>query len=472
MRLVTPLARGMMLAVVIGLPASADAKVVDGFIKVEGAVSVPVSTPQRDLFNPGFGGTLKVGIGFGGVFDLHVTGLLAVMQAKSDRVSVLSQPAGAGGGIRLKLPNTFKVSPWVDADALYVRTGPYDRFGYSVGLGLHIPLGTSRMVRLGPFARLVHIIDTSEPGFNSNDGLMVLAGLSLEMGTPIRRDRDGDGIVDESDRCPDRAGPQHTYGCPDRDGDGVLDGTDQCPDVKGPIDTYGCPDRDGDGVIDSADKCPDVKGPAETGGCPDRDGDGVLDAADKCPDVNGPAVTAGCPDRDGDGVLDAADKCPDIKGPAETAGCPDRDGDGVLDEGDKCPDQAGPADNQGCPVPKTVRLTETKVEILQKIQFATKQSTILPPSFQVLDEVAGVLKANPKLRVRIEGHTDIRGGARFNQKLSQARAESVRRYLIEQGIAAERLQAKGYGPNRPIGANDTDAGREQNRRVEFVITAK
>jgi outer membrane protein OmpA-like peptidoglycan-associated protein len=171
-------------------------------------------------------------------------------------------------------------------------------------------------------------------------------------------------------------------------------------------------------------------------------------------------------------VLDDADKCPDVKGPAATNGCPDRDGDGVLDDADKCPDQAGPVDNQGCPVPKAVKLTETKVEILQKIQFATRESTILPQSFKVLDEVVDVLKANATLRVRVEGHTDIRGGAKFNQKLSQARAASVKEYLVTHGIAADRLEAKGFGPNRPIAANDSDAGREQNRRVEFVIISK
>ena len=126
-------------------------------------------------------------------------------------------------------------------------------------------------------------------------------------------------------------------------------------------------DRDGDGVSDGADNCPDIPGPASNDGCPatpkpsDRDGDGVPDATDSCPTVAGPASNKGCPttpkpsDLDGDGVVDGEDSCPDIYGPASNKGCPitpnpDSDGDGVPDSSDRCPTKRGPANNNGCPI--------------------------------------------------------------------------------------------------------------------------
>ncbi|RZM07598.1 MAG: hypothetical protein EOO88_51530, partial [Pedobacter sp.] len=112
-------------------------------------------------------------------------------------------------------------------------------------------------------------------------------------------------------------------------------------------------DRDGDGVPDADDKCPDTPGLASLQGCPDRDGDGIADGDDKCPDVAGIAKYQGCPipDTDGDGINDEQDKCPTVKGVARYQGCPipDTDGDGVNDEEDKCPSRPGPASNQGCP---------------------------------------------------------------------------------------------------------------------------
>lgn len=110
-------------------------------------------------------------------------------------------------------------------------------------------------------------------------------------------------------------------------------------------------DKDGDGILDAQDLCPDVPGIAALNGCPDKDGDGITDASDKCPDVAGVAEFEGCPDTDGDGITDADDECPEEAGPADNGGCPirDRDGDGVVDDNDNCPDEAGTVDNNGCP---------------------------------------------------------------------------------------------------------------------------
>ncbi|MDR1169683.1 MAG: SUMF1/EgtB/PvdO family nonheme iron enzyme [Prevotellaceae bacterium] len=162
-------------------------------------------------------------------------------------------------------------------------------------------------------------------------------------------DRDGDGVPDKDDDCPDQAGPKVTKGCPDRDGDGEPEIEDECPDQSGSAVTRGCSDTDGDGIPDKDDRCPDLAGPKELQGCPDKDGDGIPDRDDRCPDQPGSAVTRGCPDTDGDSIPDKDDRCPDLAGPKELQGCPDRDGDNIPDKDDKCPDQADPISLIGCP---------------------------------------------------------------------------------------------------------------------------
>ena len=246
------------------------------------------------------------------------------------------------------------------------------------------------------------------------------------------------------------------------------------------------PDTDGDGIIDKLDKCPtepeDKDGFEDADGCPDPDNDkdGILDKADKCPnepeDKDGFEDEDGCPDPDNDkdGVLDTDDKCPNEAGPKENGGCPDKDkdGDGVVDRLDKCPDQPGPADNDGCPKPKFIVVTKEKIELKQKVHFATNKSTIYPDSFPMLTEVAEVLKSRPEIKVRIEGHTDSRGTLKHNMVLSQDRAESVKAFLVNHGVEPERMEARGFGPTQPIDDNRTSKGRENNRRTEFIITSQ
>jgi OmpA-OmpF porin, OOP family len=234
-------------------------------------------------------------------------------------------------------------------------------------------------------------------------------------------------------------------------------------------------DTDGDGVPDDIDRCPTVPGPKENFGCPwgDRDKDGIADNVDKCPDVPGIPELQGCPDvdTDKDGIPDRLDKCPTVPGIPELQGCPDtdRDGDGIPDRLDKCPDVPGvPPD--GCPKKyKLVVVKQNQIEIKQQVHFATNKWRILSDSFELLNEVAQVLKDSPNIHVRVEGHTDNIGSEEHNMTLSQHRAESVTEYLIEHGVDASRLVSQGYGFSRPIASNATRMGRAQNRRVEFHI---
>jgi outer membrane protein OmpA-like peptidoglycan-associated protein len=122
------------------------------------------------------------------------------------------------------------------------------------------------------------------------------------------------------------------------------------------------------------------------------------------------------------------------------------------------------------PGPARVVLTESNIAIMDKVQFETGKATLLPASNALLDEVAKMLKDNPQVeQISVEGHTDSTGSPDFNRKLSQQRAESVAKYLSGKGVKAARMEPKGFGPDRPVADNESEQGREANRRVEFNI---
>ncbi len=229
-------------------------------------------------------------------------------------------------------------------------------------------------------------------------------------------------------------------------------------------------DKDGDGILDAEDKCPDVAGIASLMGCPDKDGDGITDADDKCVDVPGLGKYGGCPvpDTDKDGINDEIDKCINEAGVARYNGCPipDTDKDGVNDEEDKCVNEAGPASNLGCP--------EIKQAVIDKINyaaknifFATASAKLLPKSFKPLNDVVKIMGEDATLKLDIDGHTDSQGKPDRNQTLSENRAAAVKAYLVSKGIDESRLTPAGHGQDEPVADNKTAAGRAKNRRVEM-----
>jgi len=236
-------------------------------------------------------------------------------------------------------------------------------------------------------------------------------------------------------------------------------------------------DRDGDGVPDSEDECPDQFGSPTNKGCPetDTDGDGLVDREDRCPNEPGPAANFGCPsdmDTDKDGLPDKIDRCPKEPGPKENEGCPDRDGDGVYDYIDKCPDTPGEKKFDGCPNQSHIKVTVTAraIELHEKVYFDFGKASIQRRSNPLLDQVAATLKQYPEIKkLRVEGHTDNKGSREYNQDLSQRRAQSVVDYLIGKGIESERLIAKGFGMEKPITSNKSEESRSKNRRVEMII---
>ncbi|HEY8073604.1 MAG TPA: OmpA family protein, partial [Labilithrix sp.] len=291
---------------------------------------------------------------------------------------------------------------------------------------------------------------------------------------PSIGDRDGDGIKDDVDKCPDDPedfdGFQDEDGCPDpdNDNDGIPDKDDRCPnepeDRDGDQDEDGCPegsdgDRDGDGIPDSKDKCPDDP----------EDKDGFQDA-DGCPD----------PDNDKDGIPDKKDLCPndpeDKDGFQDADGCPDPDNDkdGILDVVDKCPNEPetynGYQDEDGCPDKGNVIIEDKNIVILKKIKFKTASAEILPESNEILDAVATTLIHHPEFTlIEIAGHADERATDEYNLKLTQDRVNSVMNALLARKVNKSLLRAKGYGEFCPEDPGHNEEAWEKNRRVEFKI---
>jgi OOP family OmpA-OmpF porin len=404
------------------------------------------------------------------------------------------------GGVRLRKSVTF-----VDNDTTGTPTPPTTNARLEAGMGL--PLGVGIAWALSPqkfdivgevYGEMplegenffpVDALAGIKVYLARNSFLSLGAGAGTIMGdgatTDLRAfgaiifepnigDRDGDGIKDDLDNCPDDPEDRDDFededGCPDPDNDrdGIPDEEDECPnnpeDKDGWEDEDGCPegndfDRDGDGIKDNDDKCPDE--PEDKDGFEDEDG---------CPD----------PDNDGDGILDEDDLCindpEDFDKFEDEDGCPDPDNDRdrILDEDDSCPIEPetynGFKDDDGCPDRGRVVVTETNIEILDKIYFEYNKATIKPESFPILDAVASTLQGNPDIQlVEIQGHTDARGSADYNRRLSDARSKSVRKYLIGKGVAADRLRAKGFGEDELIDPANTEEAHAKNRRVEFLI---
>lgn len=175
-------------------------------------------------------------------------------------------------------------------------------------------------------------------------------------------------------------------------------------------------------------------------------------------------------DTDNDGTPDYLDKCIDVPGPIENKGCPwsDLDKDGVPDHLDECPEVAGPRSNNGCPVMDKEQV-DTLNGYAKTILFNTNQSTFQSQSYLVLDNIVKKMKAYPNTNFDIKGYTDSTGNPSINLPLSEARANAVKKYLVDNGINSKRLTAKGYGSADPIDTNKTAAGRANNRRTEIIV---
>ncbi|MCP4754614.1 MAG: OmpA family protein [Proteobacteria bacterium] len=273
---------------------------------------------------------------------------------------------------------------------------------------------------------------TAGVGFGIVGGLgtpVVRAIAGITWTPPLFEDQDGDSVYDSKDKCPTEA----------EDSDGFED-SDGCPD----------PDNDADGIPDEEDKCAlkaeDVDEFEDEDGCPDLDddGDGVEDGYDACPRVA----------EDPDGFKDS-DGCPDL----------DDDGDGIPDENDACKDKPevfnGNEDRDGCPDEgeEIAFVGDVRIELAKPIEFKGKSARIKKRSLEVLNVIVTILDVYGEMRVRIEGHTYTSTSRRKNLKRSLNQAKSVLRYLVEQGIDPDRLEAAGHGADSPLDDSGGSSGR-------------
>jgi outer membrane protein OmpA-like peptidoglycan-associated protein len=328
-------------------------------LKLEPGVALPLTSPQSRIFKTGGGETIKA---------LWVVNEYMDVGPSATFLALPSETTGGeggtawtfGGSLRARRPRNAAVeflgiSPWFDADILYVRTGHLNRPGFAAAVGVSVPVGRAHLFWVGPFARCFQIMQRERRGFDNNDAKILSLGLSLEvaMGPERRSAVTGPAEVRTVER-----------------------------------DVFICPDRDGDGIPDNVDHCPDV---------------------------------------------------------------------------------VGPMDNWGCPTYKKLVIKKDKLELKEKLFFAWNQAVLQEVSFPVLDEVVQALHDNKGFRVLVEGHASSEGGDERNQTLSEQRAEAVLNYLVTHGIDKERLVSKGFGSSVPLDTNETIAGRENNRRVEFEL---
>ncbi len=330
---------------------------------------------------------------------------------------------------------------WAKISGGVAFTGGLARPMIDAQLGFDL-LNAGRHVGLGPMLAYVHVFQP-DTEFRPSDANVALVGLhavfDFAKGPTARRDRDGDGLFDDVDRCPDT--PEDKDGFQDDDG---------CPDL----------DNDADGIPDTSDQCPlapeDKDGFEDADGCPelDNDKDGLLDRADKCPNE--------AEDPDG---WESLDGCPD----------PDNDADGILDVNDLCPFEPetinGYADNDGCPDEEQVRVVGDKIVLDDRVHFFVNSAVIRRLSYPLLQRLAKLVGEHPEYtHISVEGHADERGPESFNQKLSEDRARSVMEFMIKAGIAKERLSSQGFGSARPLVDKKNEYAWLLNRRVEFTVT--
>jgi outer membrane protein OmpA-like peptidoglycan-associated protein len=340
----------------VAVPAAAAAQ--GPSFQLEPGLAIPLTSPQTDVYKVGGGQSVKLLFGLTPWLDIGPNASFLLLPAKEDHAES-GIVWGFGGGLRVKRPHDASsfsgISPWFDADALYIRTGDLNRPGFDAAVGLAVPVGEARALWVGPFVRYLHVLQRERAGFDNGDAQILSLGVSFEVGQGVRR--------------PSREPPAY---------------------IPEPI----------------------VK------------------------------IVSVCGDRDNDGIADDLDRCPDV---------------------------AGRKDLHGCPPYEKVVVQPDKIELKERIYFAWDEAKLEDASLPVLDEVVQAMKDNKGFRVKIQGHADSSGGDDHNQALSERRAQAVMDYLVAHGVAKDRLVSTGFSSSVPTSTNDTAGGREDNRRVQFVV---
>ncbi len=406
-------------------------------VSIEGQGAVAVTAPQSDQFGPGFNVALGVRYPLGASLQVGVEARAGLLSAGEEAFDVGQEEPRPGSYelgmlmVRLKpLAAIDGTAPrraaglFIDLGAGGGVTGKEARVGFQGGLGFGFALGGG--ITLAPTVRYLQVIQPADP-VSSRDARLMLFGLELSA-------FDAQPRVHHA--LPEKVAPPPPAAVvvADRDGDGIEDATDACPDAA----------EDDDGFED-ADGCPEL----------DNDQDGVADTQDACPDVpedlDGHQDTDGCPDadedRDQDHILDADDKCPDE--PEVINGKDDEDG---------CPDEG------------LIALEDDRIVLDARVLFDAGFTRVRHAAWAALEAIANLKKQHPEwVKIRIEGHADARGSAELNQSLSERRARNAMKHLIKIGVPADQLEAIGYGSSRPRDLGKGEEANKRNRRVEFVV---
>ncbi len=215
----------------------------DFALRLEPGMALPLTDPQSGIYNLGGGQTVKALWGLNRYLDVGPSATFLALPAET----LLSDHGTAwafGGSLRLKRPHDapdgdrlHALSPWVDVDALYVRSGPLSRPGLAAAAGLSVPLGASRVFWLGPFVRYLQILQGDRAGFDNRDAKILSLGLSLEVGSGVQREPEAVAVVAPRTIIVNK----EVAICSDRDKDQVPDMADRCPDIAGPVESGGCP---------------------------------------------------------------------------------------------------------------------------------------------------------------------------------------------------------------------------------------
>jgi outer membrane protein OmpA-like peptidoglycan-associated protein len=339
-------------------------------------------------------------------------------------------------------------------------------WGYTALAGLRVKLGSFMSLRLDAVVDYIENPVNESDAFPNNINKAVHAGLQFPLWqskfVPPAKEK-GKWNVTETQAPPKEEPKEEPKPEPKKEEEPAKDEPAQPTPIviQQQMPANEGPDADRDGVPDARDICA-ATAPGSTvdpQGCQvyrDTDDDGVTDVRDRCPATpHGTMIDGyGCPARPMEVVRERESR--------------DTDADGVEDAKDKCPaTPAGtPADASGCPI-VIPKMEGPRTVTLRGVTFMSGRDELTPSSLVVLDEVAKQLVAVPDLKIEIAGHTDSRGTRIRNIRLSLSRAEAVRAYLVMQGVPAERLTARGYGPDKPVASNANPNGRAMNRRVEL-----
>lgn len=268
---------------------------------------------------------------------------------------------------------------------------------------------------------------------------------------PLKADTDGDGLRDGDEVMKYKTNPLKV----DTDGDGLSDGEEVNKYNTNPLKA----DTDGDSLSDGDEVLKHGTNPLKV----DTDGDGLSDGDEVMKYKTNPLKI----DSDGDKLSDGDEVMKHRTNPLKA----DTD-NGTVDDGTEVARKTNPldpADDVAKPKPTFEKVEVGKKIALSGIVFETNKATIKPESEPILEKALNTLTDNPEVVVEIQGHTDNRGNRAKNMKLSQSRADAVKSWLLGKGLAASRISGtKGFGPDVPIADNSTDAGRQQNRRIEFL----